>query len=482
MNSKRTFKIFALLMAFCLLFTFSKPFPSAVAAESSSLEQQKAELEEKLKEAEKKLEKLGDQSKETEEYIAALDEKISYLSKQYKLAKQEAEDIEKRVASLESNIKSNETEIASIKDEITTLETNILTLNKEFSSTYDNYCKRMRALYISGQSGSKLTFLFESDGISELLTRYEMISAISKQDGELLEDVKAQTEKIMSVKTKLDEKNKKLVSTQKELKTNEKTLKSEKITLVKKQEDMQKRQKEIEKQQLDANKLLKELHAKTKEYGEYRDITQEELDEIDADIEAADKKYAPITTTTTTATTKKTTKKKTTTTSSTQKDETNTKEKTTETTTASTTKKKTTTASSKYIKLTYPCPKYTTITCGFGAYYGHTGCDFSTRGNENQKIVAAESGTVILVKILEYSYGHYIVIRHDKTTSSGEPVYTLYAHNNDIIVSEGSYVKKGQQIAYSGSTGNSTGPHCHFEVRVGGSRQANAVNPEIYLP
>jgi murein DD-endopeptidase MepM/ murein hydrolase activator NlpD len=132
--------------------------------------------------------------------------------------------------------------------------------------------------------------------------------------------------------------------------------------------------------------------------------------------------------------------------------------------------------------LTYPCPKYTTITCGFGAYSGHTGCDFSTQGNENQKIVAAEDGTVILVKLLERSYGHYIVIRHDKTTSSGKTVYTLYAHNNDILVSEGDHVTKGQQIAKSGSTGNSTGPHCHFEVRVGGSSQSYAVNPKNYLP
>ncbi|MBQ9532018.1 MAG: peptidoglycan DD-metalloendopeptidase family protein [Eubacterium sp.] len=467
MNKKRTVKVFALMMVFCLLFSFSKPFPAVIAAETSALEEQKAELEKKLKETEEKLEKLGDESKETEEYIAALDEKISYLSKQYKLAKQEAENIEKRVTSLESNIKSNESELVSIKDEIKTLEHNIKTLNKEFSSTYDDYCKRIRAIYISGQSGSKLSFLLTSDGLSNLLTRYQMISAVSKQDGELLESVKDQTEKIMTVKTKLDEKNKKLISTQKELKTNEKNLKSERVSLLKKQEDMASRQAEIEKQQLDANKLLKELHNKTKKYGEFRDITQEELDEIDADIEAADKKYAPPPTTNTT------TKKKTTTT--TQKgDTTKPEDKTTTTTTKA--------SSSKYIKLTYPCPKYTTITCAFGAYEGHSGCDFSTRGNVNQKIVAAESGTVILVKILEYSYGHYIVIRHDKTTSSGEPVYTLYAHNNDIIVSEGAYVKKGQQIAYSGTTGNSTGPHCHFEVRVGGSRQANAVNPEIYLP
>ena len=475
MKKKGLIKLLSIGLCLCLLFSFSAPLATVSATDTASLTEQKAELEKKLKETEAKLAQLGRQSKETEEYIKVLDEKISYLSKQYKLAKQEAEDIENRVNALEINIKSNETEIASIKDEIAALEKNIGVLNSEFSSTYDEYCKRIRAIYISGQSGSKLSFLLLSDGLSNLLTRLQMISAVSKQDGELLESVKMQTDNIMSVKTKLDEKNSKLVSTQKELKSNSKSLKSERESLLKKQDDMLSQQKEIEKQQLEANNLLKDLHDKTKEYGEYRDTTQEELDAIDADIEAALNRYVPPTTTTTTTTTKRTT---TTTTkpTTTKSGETTTKHTTTTTTTTATTD------SSNYIRLTYPCPSYTTITCGFGAYAGHTGCDFSTRGNQNQKIVAAESGTVILVKNLSYSYGHYIVIAHDKTTSSGAAVYTLYAHNNDIIVSEGQYVKKGQQIAYSGSTGNSTGPHLHFEVRVGGATQSCAVDPEIYLP
>ena len=287
MSKKRYIKFLAVIMAFCLLFSFSTPLATVTAADTSTLEEQKAELEKKLKDTEAKLEKLGDESKETEEYISALDEKIIYLRKQYKLAKQEADDIENRVKSLESNIQSNEVEIASIKDEVKALEGNIKTLNGEFSETYNDYCKRIRAIYISGQSGSKLSFLLLSNGLTQLLTRYQMISAISKQDGELLEEVQTQTENIMAVKTKLDEKNKKLISTQTELKTNEKNLKSERVSLIEKQEDLLKRQSEIESQQLEANKLLKKLHDKTKEYGEYRDITQEELDEIDNAIEEA---------------------------------------------------------------------------------------------------------------------------------------------------------------------------------------------------
>ena len=70
------------------------------------------------------------------------------------------------------------------------------------------------------------------------------------------------------------------------------------------------------------------------------------------------------------------------------------------------------------------------------------------------------------------SYGYLVRINH------GNGYETYYAHNSRLLVSVGAKVYKGQQIAKIGSTGNSTGPHCHFEVRYNGVRK----NPLNYLP
>ena len=126
----------------------------------------------------------------------------------------------------------------------------------------------------------------------------------------------------------------------------------------------------------------------------------------------------------------------------------------------------------KYVggKMTWPLPGSYTITSPFGnrlhpvlkVYKLHTGVDIAGNNCNGKPVVAAADGTVIVSKYSN-SYGNYVVIDH------GGGITTLYAHSSKLEVSVGQKVKAGQEIMKVGTTGYSTGPHLHFEVRENGT-------------
>ncbi|OUP60191.1 murein hydrolase activator EnvC family protein [Butyricicoccus pullicaecorum] len=126
--------------------------------------------------------------------------------------------------------------------------------------------------------------------------------------------------------------------------------------------------------------------------------------------------------------------------------------------------------------MTWPCPSYNRISSPYGYRTHpisgtrklHKGLDISA--SSGNPVIAAASGTVVK-SYFSSSYGNYVVISH------GGGVMTAYAHMTRRLVSVGERVAAGQQVGTVGSTGNSTGPHLHFEVYVGGS----TVNPMNYF-
>ncbi len=124
-------------------------------------------------------------------------------------------------------------------------------------------------------------------------------------------------------------------------------------------------------------------------------------------------------------------------------------------------------------KLMWPVPSLHTITTYFTWRWGsfHYGIDISGVGAYGRTIVAADGGTVVEAGWNGGGYGNRVVISH------GGGLQTLYAHCSRLLVSAGQKVSKGQAVARIGSTGYSTGAHCHFEVIKNGTK----VNPLKYV-
>ena len=105
-----------------------------------------------------------------------------------------------------------------------------------------------------------------------------------------------------------------------------------------------------------------------------------------------------------------------------------------------------------------------------GERRGHSGMDLAVPTGTSVR--AALPGTVTVSTYNQGGYGYYVMIDH------GNGLSTLYGHNSQLLARVGQTVEAGDVIALSGSTGRSTGPHLHFEVRINGER----TNPRSYLP
>ncbi len=284
----------------------------------------------------------------------------------------------------------------------------------EIDATYEQYKQRMRAMYMAGDT-STLEMLFAADSFSDFLTNIEMMKAITAHDTELLDTLEVQKSSLTNQKTQVERLQIEIEEQQAEVETNKKALEetNQQLQVAYAESKTAMQDIELEKEQFEAN-----LEAKKKEASQ----VQSEINAIYAELAAAASNSN----------------------NSTMKD-------------------------GNFI---WPLPGYSTITSGYGSRWGstHTGIDISGGGCYGAGIVAAASGTVIKAGS-HWSYGNYIIVDH------GGGYTTLYAHCSKLLVSAGQNVAQGQKIALVGSTGQSTGPHLHFEVRINGKTQ----NPRNFV-
>lgn len=419
-----------------------------------SLEEQQKELEKSLAEVDKKLAELEKSSKGTQEYIDTLDQKIGYVNEQLTVLENKNTKVQAEIDELSEKISENEENLTALYEEIEQAQKELNALEEKFQSVYEAYCYRLKVMYISGEFNI-ISALISCKDLSGFLTRYEMIKSVSKSDTELLAQVQSQMAEITNKTDGLNAKKAEYEAVEKELAEQKAELDQKQSSIEANQREIANKKASLATDRAESDRLLAELNAQNKQYTEFRNEDAELIEAVENEIQAL---IAGV----------KTEEEATTAKSSDKKEK---KEYKTQTDSEVYSK------SNAVLNMTYPVPSYHAISAGYPNYSSgkyHGGIDFPCA--TGSKVVAAQKGIVINVQRLDYSYGYYVMIYHG-TDKLGRSVVTLYAHNSSILVSNGDTVQKGETIAKSGSTGNSTGPHCHFEVRLNGGR----VNPKNYL-
>ena len=370
---------------------------------------------------------LTNEKSENQDKIDEAEEKKEEITAEKNKIVEEVEKLDSQISEYERQIRELDSKIDSLNGKIEEEQTKLNEAQEDYTKQETLLEERLVTIQESGET-TYLDFLLSSDGITDFISKYYLATELATADTELLESIQKQKEEIEKAKQEL-ESSKQELDTSKASKqgvaTQLKTAKEEKNAQVAKlSADEQKLQQQID----ELNEANKSIDSKIAAAQEAIRKAQEEANKGNSSSSGGG-----------------------------------------------------TTGSSSSSGFIYPVPSgYTRITTGLyyssGQYHGAV--DFGSGGISGQPIYAVADGYVVTSERLSGSYGNYIIIAHYNG------LYTLYAHGQDgsRTVSAGQTVKQGQQIMRVGNTGNSTGPHLHFEVRTSPGSYSNRVNPMNYLP
>lgn len=424
-NSTRIFSlIFAVVMAFSSICAYVP-----VEANAASLAQQKADIENKIKQSEKELEKLKAEKASQNVIANKLESQLADLTSKVSVIQNEKDDIDNQVNNLTN-------QIAELSDQIVQTENELVEMNDNIDATVELFCKRIRANYMSGSSSFFEIFL-QSGDISSLLNRLEMFKRVTDNDQKLVTQLEGEIEKAEELKTQLTEKKE-----SSEIKKTELTAK--KVELDASIAEYDTILVEIEKKVAEVKSILAEMN------GEIAEVEDEMAAYKDdqAGIEAAIKKAQQ-------------------------------QQQSSGGSSGSSSNHGSASGNVSSKGWMWPVPtssSYISSVYGwrihpvYGSRKFHSGIDIAAPGGS--KIVATLDGTVSYIKNSSSGYGLHLLVSH------GNGYHTLYAHCSSIAVSTGQSVKQGQVIAYVGRTGTATGNHLHFEVR---DNNGNKLNPSNFV-
>lgn len=423
-------RILCAMLCVCMI-SIPMAIPTTVSAEDSisDLEQQLQQLEQENQKYQKILDDTKSDIAEKEEYKSALVSKVQVLDEKIAVTRE-------KISSLNDDIKEKQDAYDKGLSEV--------------EDQFDALANRLRILYMSGNA-TDLEIIFGAKDFSDLIDKMELVKSLANSDKELISEIQ----------TKLDE-----LSTKKE------SLEADKKDLETQQASLKSDQDEFNKLISDNDEILKNLYASNSEAQHSLESAALQSDEIEAKISeyyAAQKAAAEQAAKASQSSSSSGSSSSSSSSSS----------------SGSSSSGSSSSGSSSVIVpsgsgFAWPTPGFTYLSSEWyedREVYNHGGIDIAGAGIMGTPVVAAADGTVIASNSScthnwgkSYScgcgggYGNYVMISH----AGGK--MTVYGHLTSLTVSTGQTVSRGQVIGYVGSTGNSTGPHLHYECRLNGVR------------
>ncbi len=399
-------------------------FPTRVQAKSlDDLKKDYNELEKEIEANQKKLENIQNQQ-------ASNAEKMKLLSSQAEAISGQLDVLNSQLSVLNADIADYDREISALDKKIADAQSKIDKIDADIAATQEKISERLRATYMAGSS-SWIEILLESDSISSLLLRIQLLASVTENDNKLISKLEKQIEELNAAKAELD-KDKKALEEKRSLLVEKKSeLDSKNKTLSSKQSAYNANYRQISALMTSLDRSSAEYQQELQRQYRKRAAFERQIDQlVSGGSQGGDNDYYDNG------------------------------------------------------EMLWPVPyKNSYISAGYGyydpegdgTYTMHPAIDIVVRENGvnvsyGKNIIAAQSGKV-LVRGYSDVGGNYITIDH------GDGYRTYYGHCSKIIASAGQYVEKGEVIAYIGNTGYVTGPHVHFQVMQVKNGVVNRLNP-----
>ena len=387
-----------------------------------------SQYEDKIDAAQDKIDSLKGDISKVKEYIQELDNQVAMYQEQIDAYQEQIDAYQGTIDEYEAQNEELQKQIDELNDKIDEYNVQIEDLNDVIDEKYDELKELIRTNFINGET-SAIEVLLMSDDFSEYLTRVQFLSSLADYEQGLIDGINGDIETINQTVDKINEEKDNIADIQDEIDKKIADIDTLQSSVEENQAKVQANQDAIQAKVNENSNYLAQLNNESAEYKQLIKEYEAEIARFDREIESLLQS-------------------------------------------SGSSGDGTLSNSSGLICPVQYSGRY--ISSGFyrnsdGSYHGALDiCVYG--GSYGLKISAAESGKVITASY-HWSYGNYIVIDH------GNGLSTLYAHCSSLAVGAGQSVSKGQTIGYIGSTGNSSGPHLHFEVRVNGSR----TNPLNYI-